>query len=56
MDGDLGYLDDETCWLEPIENPFSPKVFAMPSLGAWFTRRILGSCRRVSVQKPLDFF
>ncbi len=26
MDYDLGYFDDETCWLEPIANPFSPKV------------------------------
>jgi hypothetical protein len=22
----LGYFDDETCRLEPIENPFGPKV------------------------------
>ena len=22
-----GYFDDETCRLEPIENPFGPKVF-----------------------------
>ena len=26
MDYDLGYFDDETCRLEPIENPFGPKV------------------------------
>ena len=25
-DYDLGYFDDETCRLEPIENPFSPNV------------------------------
>src|SRR4030095_10096495 len=25
MDYDLGYFDDETCRLEPIENPFGPK-------------------------------
>jgi hypothetical protein len=24
---DLGYFDDETCRLEPINNPFGPKVF-----------------------------
>jgi putative transposase len=29
MDYDLGYLDDETCRLEPIENPFGPKVLPM---------------------------
>jgi putative transposase len=28
---DLGYFDDETCRLEPIENPFSPKVLPMSS-------------------------
>ena len=26
MDCDLGYFDHETCRLEPIENPFGPKV------------------------------
>ena len=26
---DLGYFDDETCRLEPIENPFGPKVLAV---------------------------
>ena len=29
MDYDLGYFDDETCRLEPIENPFRPKVLPM---------------------------
>ena len=28
---DLGYFDDETCRLEPIENPFSPNVLPMSS-------------------------
>ena len=28
MDYDLGYFDD-TCRLEPIENPFGPKVLPM---------------------------
>ena len=28
---DLGYFDDETCRLEPIENPFGPKVLLMCS-------------------------
>jgi putative transposase len=27
MQYDLGYFDHETCRLEPIENPFSAKVF-----------------------------
>jgi putative transposase len=31
MDCDLGYFDDETCRLEPIENPFGPKLLPMPS-------------------------
>jgi putative transposase len=26
---DLGYIDDETCRLEPIDNPFGPKVLPM---------------------------
>ena len=25
----LGYFDDETCRLEPIENPFAPKLLPM---------------------------
>ena len=29
MDYDLGYFDDETCRLEPVENPFGPKVLPM---------------------------
>jgi hypothetical protein len=31
MHCDLGYFDDETCRLEPIENPFGPKVLPMCS-------------------------
>ena len=29
MDDDLGYFDDETCRLEPIANPFGPKLLPM---------------------------
>jgi putative transposase len=29
MHHDLGYFDDETCRVEPIENPFGPKVLPM---------------------------
>ena len=29
MQYDLGCFDDETCRLEPIENPFRPKVLPM---------------------------
>ncbi|MHA3320708.1 integrase core domain-containing protein [Legionella pneumophila] len=29
MNYDLGYFDDETCRLEPVENPFGPKVLPM---------------------------
>jgi putative transposase len=29
MGHDLGYFDDETCRLEPIDNPFGPKVLPM---------------------------
>lgn len=31
MHYDLGYFDDETCRLEPINNPFGPKVLPMSS-------------------------
>src|SRR5512132_1006848 len=31
MQYDLGYFDDETCRLEPIDNPFTPKVLPMSS-------------------------
>ena len=29
MHYDLGYFDDETCRLEPIDNPFGPTVLPM---------------------------
>jgi putative transposase len=29
MQYDLGYFDDETCRLEPVDNPFGPKVLPM---------------------------
>jgi len=29
MHYDLGYFDDETCRLEPIENPFGPSLLPM---------------------------
>jgi len=29
MQYDLGYFDEETCKLEPLENPFGPKVLPM---------------------------
>jgi putative transposase len=31
MHYDLGYFDDESCRLEPIDNPFGPKVLPMCS-------------------------
>lgn len=32
MNYDLGYFDDETCKLEPVDNPFGPKVLPMSSV------------------------
>ena len=32
MHYDLGYFDDETCRLEPLQNPFGPKVLPMSSV------------------------
>jgi len=29
VDCDLGCVDDETCRLEPIDNPFGPKLLPM---------------------------
>ena len=29
MHYDLGYFDDETCRLEPLQNPFGPKLLPM---------------------------
>jgi len=29
MEYDLGYFDDETCRLEPIDNPFGSKLLAV---------------------------
>lgn len=29
MDYDLGYFDHETCRLEPLINPFEPKLLPM---------------------------
>jgi len=31
MDYDLGYFDDTECRLEPIDNPFGPKLLPMSS-------------------------
>jgi putative transposase len=31
MQYDLGYFDDETCRLEPIQNPFGPKLLPLRS-------------------------
>jgi putative transposase len=30
MDYDLGYFDHETCRLEPLDNPFGPRVLPAP--------------------------
>ena len=49
MQYDLGYFDDETCRLEPIANPFGPKVLPLraeesvtcplrKNLGKWLLR------------------
>jgi hypothetical protein len=32
MNYDLGYFDEETCKLEPLDNPFGPKVLPMSSV------------------------
>src|ERR1700738_1408598 len=42
MDYDLGYFDDETCRLEPLENPFGPKVLD-PVVTSESSCRIMGA-------------
>jgi len=32
MDYDLGYVDHETCRLEPLDNPFGPRVLQLTGL------------------------
>ena len=32
MDYDLGYFDEQTCKLEPLRNPFGPRVLPMSSV------------------------
>jgi putative transposase len=32
MDYDLGYFDEDSCRLEPLDNPFGPKVLTMSSV------------------------
>jgi transposase InsO family protein len=32
MDYDLGYFDEQTCKLEPLDNPFGPRVLPMSSV------------------------
>jgi len=32
MDYDLGYFDEDSCRVEPVENPFGPKVLPMSSV------------------------
>ena len=31
IDYDLGYFDEESCRLEPLKNPFGPKLLPMSS-------------------------
>ncbi len=34
MDDDLGYFDEQTCKLEPLDNPFGPRVLPMSSVSS----------------------
>jgi len=40
MDYDLGYFDHETCRLEPLDNPFGPKVLPEEKGGMSFPLRL----------------
>ena len=56
MHYDLGYFDDETCRLEPIENPFGLKVLPMCSVGInrhpCVRNRPSSGCRMAAVGLP----
>jgi hypothetical protein len=41
MDYDLGYFDDQTCRLEPLANPFGPKV--LPMSPEWNVTHVSGT-------------
>ena len=50
MHYDLGYFDDETCRLEPIDNPFGPKVLRhQPARRLW--SRLLARGIRVPITR-----
>ena len=48
MHYDLGYFDNETCRLEPIENPFAPKLLPMPP--EWTCRKMARRTGRLPQQ------
>ena len=50
MDYDLGYFDDQTCRLEPIENPFGSKV--LPMSPEWSVTHVPGTDRRMLEAPP----
>ena len=53
MHYDVGYFDDETCRLEPIENPFGPKV--LPMCSEYTVTHVTGiDRRRVAPQAGLE--
>jgi hypothetical protein len=52
MDYDLGYFDDETCRLEPIDNPFGPKL--LPMSPEWTVTHVPGIDRK-NLEAPPGF-
>ena len=61
MQYDLGYFDDETCRLEPIDNPFGPKVLPMsrnellPVCPEWTVISLVAGARFELWTRPLPF-
>src|SRR5204862_2222498 len=55
MDYDLGYFDDETCRLEPIENPFGPKVLGLGSDAAAALTQPLAKRAPIAPQRASGF-
>ena len=53
MHYDLGYFDDETCRLEPIDNPFGPKLLPMSPAQRLDSCRLLAQLISEARRQPI---
>ena len=56
MEYDLGYFDDETCRLEPIDNPFAAKL--LPMSPEWTKKNLAGGrgIRSIGIPEFSNYF